>query len=322
METAKFARPRSVCSYRASVYQTGPILNIPFTSKTSIAPISKPDDSLCPKEITTSGYEPTGSTIATNSTQVSNDKLHKDLDTLHDKISKLESRLKNSKNFTTTRPPLLPRSKSRQNTHESTDQYNTSQVKQEVTSVCNTERSMQIKNEIDTKNTNLICNSARNLYTYSAKSLLSKTAKQALEQQQNKENTNKNSQNVIITNDENTERLMKNSENQTNEIVIQTKHEVLMQLTNSLEIERKKNAEFKQEIEIWKNRSVALESKYNSLKDEYDELLSNYKASEELRRKQKSLLKDLNTENNNIKKPKSCVNSGVKPKKHLANPKY
>ena len=206
---------------------------------------------------------------------MSHEKLHKDLETLHEKISRLECRLKVNRD----------KEPSAANTSKSRFEGELTQLleKKDTLSVSTTRAMATERGKVDSQ---IRCPSARANYT-SIRSLLSKATQKSIENKENKENVN-DVQNKGETLMDANESQMRRSE-----IVIQTKHEVLMQLTSSLEEERKKTAEYKKEIELWKKRATTLESKYTGLKCEYDELVNNYTTSERLRKKQKHLLRDL-----------------------------
>ena len=80
-----------------------------------------------------------------------------------------------------------------------------------------------------------------------------------------------------------------------NVFIRETKHEVLMQLTTSLECERENNARLKQQLEETNSKYSNLEQQFKIIKVGYEQLAQNYERSENLRKKQKLLLRDLQT---------------------------
>ncbi len=78
-----------------------------------------------------------------------------------------------------------------------------------------------------------------------------------------------------------------------NSVLAETKHEVLIQLTKSLESERDTNLELRREVGQLRTRCVVMQNKYDSVKQEYDELARNYATSERLREQQKQMIQEM-----------------------------
>ena len=103
---------------------------------------------------------------------------------------------------------------------------------------------------------------------------------------------------------------------QTQGKVFDTKHDVLIQLTESLESGRNANQELKIEVEKLKSRCSMLEQKYDGIRMEFDELQRCYAISEKLRKRQKELLKELGVEEKKKKRgPESGIVTGSMPRK-------
>lgn len=264
------------------------------------------------------------------------ERIHKDLDALHDKISRLENKLKSNSNnndstnckiavahpsilktsklntsqqilpaFSSSRGILKQKSGLEGELSELYEQNNNSRLYQteerQLTMGAMTTRAVSTDKSRLEKPPH--CPSARNSYG-SMRSSVSKTVQNVKDENKENVSTNVQSQNEGL-----------------NEIVIQAKHEVLMQLTSGLEEERRKNEDNRKEIEMWKRRSMALEMKYNSLKQDYDELMANYTNSELLRKQQKQLISDFQQSKNHHEEIRKSSKSSTKPKVKETRPR-
>ncbi len=225
-------------------------------------------------------------------------RIHRDLDALHEKIARLESRL--GKNPPPAKAPSLvvvsvsqeqrePAKTTRNKFEDEFKQLMESGGKLNVRALVSTARSASAERGRRLLECSL-AQSTRN--NYCSVPHTTESAAPLAERNMNEGDGNADKemmQKRMIDKSEEEEQ----QETNTRTIMRQTKHEVLMQLTESLEAERRKNREFQKEIELWKRRAGTAERKYEELKCVYDELAGNYMASEKIRRQQKVLIKDL-----------------------------